>query len=134
MAKRWYTKEATYILPAWRPLAVHIDGLYIDGYLFDQNIPVLDNTVWISVKPRTSPAFIHSINFSVPQYINGKVNFLYKEFTWWLGQSHAQSDKIFCNGHPYGMGINLFGVACYIAGIIASDIVYDVSFIMEVDI
>ena len=134
MAKRWYEKTAQYRLPAWKMFAFHIDGMYLDGYLFEQNIPVLDNTVSISVTPQNWHTFFHEILFSVPTYQGGVVDFLHGHFWWWPGQQHAQTNKVFCNGHPYGMGVNTIGVSCYIGGVISRDIVYDVSYIMEVDI
>lgn len=133
MAKLYYEKSATYVLPAWRIAAFHIDGMYVDGVLFENNIPVVDNTVWISLQPRNSHSFRHDIIFSIPRYSNGVVDFLYHDFWWWPGQNHAQSDKIFCNGFPYGMGINTIGVSCTLFGIISQDIIYDVDYIMEVD-
>jgi hypothetical protein len=136
MAKRWYTKEAQYTLPAWNPVYVTIDGIYIDSELFENTIPVQDLVLWISVQPDTWHIVNHGINFSLPIFSVGKVDFLYKQFTWLPGQGHAQSDKIFCNGHPYGMGLNPMGVSCAIivGGVIANPIIYDVSYIMEVDV
>jgi len=135
MAKRWYTKEAQYTLPAWNPVYVTIDGIYIDSYLFENNITVLDSTLSISVQPDTWHICSHGINFSLPTFKNGVVEFLYKYFSWLPGQSHAQSDKIFCNGHPYGMGLNPMGITCaiIIGGLIGNPIIYDVSFTMEVE-
>lgn len=134
MAKRWYEKTAQYKLPAWKTLIFHVDGMYLDGYLFDQNIPILDNTVHITVTPQNWHSFFHEIVFSVPTYQNGVVGFLGARFGWWPTQQHTQSDKIFCSGQPYGMGVNVIGVGCLLIGVISRDIVYDVSYIMEVDI
>lgn len=136
MATRWYTKTAQYTLPAWNLLYFAIDGMYIDGYLFENNVTVLDNILWLSIKPTASHIVGHGINFSLPSFNGTTVKFLYKAFTWLPFQDHAQSDKIFCNGQPYGMGVNTLGVsmAIIVGGIIANPIIYDVSFIMEVTV
>lgn len=134
MAKIWYEKTAQYRLPAWNVAAFHIDGFYVDSYLFEQNIPVLDITVSIWIAPQNSHTFRHDVFFSVPRYQNGVVDFLYHNFWWWPGQNHRQSDKILCAGHPYGMGINTIGVSCVLIGLISQDIVYDVDYIMEVEV
>ena len=134
MAKRYYTKTAQYILPAWKMFAFHIDGIYVDGYLFDQNIPLLDAKMSITVTPQNWHTFFHEILLRMPKFQGGVVDFLQAHLWWWPGQQHIQNHTMYSSGYPYGMGINGIGVACYLGGIITRDIVYDVSYVMEVDV
>jgi len=136
MATKWYTKDALYTLPAWNPVYFEMDGIYIDSSLFENGTPVLDNILWISVQPDKGHIVNHSITLSTPSFANGKVTMLNKMFTWLPGQDYAQSEKIFCNGHPYGVGLNIIGVLCAIilGGVNVVPIIYDVSFIMEVKV
>lgn len=133
MAKRWYLKTTQYTLPAWNVWAALLDGLYINGELFEGNIPLQDLVVWISVQPDAYHIVNHAVTFNIAVYQNGTVNFLHKTFMWYIGQGQAQSDKIFTNGQPYGIGVNMFGVSCQNMSFpIANPIIYDTHFIMEV--
>jgi hypothetical protein len=136
MAKIWYTKDAQYTLPAWNPMYFEMDGIYIDSSLFENGTPVLDNILWISVQPDKGHLVNHSITLSIPSFASGQVTMLSKMFTWLPGQGNAQSDKIFCNGQPYGMGLNIISVLCAIilGGVNYIPIIYDVGLIMEVNI
>jgi hypothetical protein len=134
MATRWYTKDAQYVLPAWHPIWLEVDGFYVDSSLFDQNIPVLDTILWISVGLDHWSYTNHQITFAIQSYQNGQVTPLNKMFTWLPGQAHTQSDKIYCNGHPYGMGLNILAVetSMILGGPDVTDILYDASLILEV--
>jgi hypothetical protein len=137
MATKWYTKNAQFKLPAWQAMAYYLDGLYINDDLFYNNIPVQDMVVWISVQPDTWHIVQHQIAFDIASYNHSthKVEFLHKLFAWAIGHSEPKSDKIFCNGNPYGMGLNPFWSSIEIYGLpIANPIIYDVSFIMEVKV
>ena len=134
MAKKWYTKEARFITPALNPLYFHAEGIYIDGSLFQNNTPILDNILRITVKPNRWCIVSHSISFGLPTYQGGQVGFLTKNFLWLPGQGHAQNDKIFSNGNPYGMGLNIIPVVCTAGPVDIMDIIYDASFIMEVTV
>lgn len=135
MSKLWYTEDAVYLLPARKTYAIAMDGIYLDGNLFDNNIPVLDCIAWISVAPRYSHMIGHWITFGFPSYKYGSVERLGIRFNWLPFQTHTQSDKLLYNGHPYGMGLNTIAVEMYLDIFpLTRDVVYDVSYIMEVDI
>lgn len=136
MGTNWYTKEAQYILPAWSAIRGETDALYIDGVLWSNNIPVLDNIVWISVQPDGTHSFRHHITFYIPTFnrATNKVDYILQGFWWWPWEDHEQSNKVFCNGNPYGMGLNLFQVMMEIELPITRDIIYDVSLMMEVTV
>lgn len=135
MAKVYYTKDAVYKLPAGKVYAIAMDGIYIDGILFDDNIPVVDCVAWISVTPRYSHMIYHWIMIGVPSYKYGEVERLGIRLNWLPFQTHTQSDKISYNGHPYGMGLNTIAAQLYLDVFpLTRDIVYDVSYLMEVDV
>lgn len=134
MAKLWYTKTAQYRTPAGHIDATYMDGIYIDGALFENNIPVVDCVAWLAVTPQDSHWVEHGITFGFPSYQNGQVKRIAKTFDWLPGQKHTQTDKLFYNGHPYGMGLNTIAAQLYIVFFpITRDIVYNVSYILEVD-
>lgn len=136
MTTKWYTKDAAYTLPAWNPVYFEIDGIYIDSSLFEKGTPVLDTILWISVQPNKGHVVYHSITLGIPSFANGTVTMLNKMFSWLPVQRHAQSDKIFCNGNPYGVGLNIIGVLCAIilGGVNVVPITYDVSLSLEVKV
>jgi len=134
MAKRWYTKDAVYVLPKGNLYAPALDGIYINADLFENNIPVQDCVLWITIQPRSGHSFVHKADFGVPSFQAGQVIRLSHEFWWSLGQSHSQAAKIHYNGNPYGMGLNTIAVEMRIDAWITRDVVYDVSYIMEVDV
>lgn len=134
MAKRWYQHTAVYTLPKGYIYATNMDGIYIDGDLFHNNIPVLDCVLWVSVTPRASHMIEHWIRIGVPSFNNGTVERLGLMFDWLPFQSGAKSDKLFYNGNPYGMGLNTIAAQLYLSIFpLLVDVVYDVSYIMEVD-
>lgn len=136
MAKKWYEKTALYTLPAWWLYNIQVDAIHIDSGLFETNTRVIDCILWISVKPRDKHGLGHSIDFGVPSYqLYGSVTRLNKMFGWAAWNNDAQSDKIFYNGNPYGMGLNTIAVEMRLSLVpLTSTIYYDVSYIMEVDI
>lgn len=133
MAKRWYTKKAQYRLPAGSMGVIYMDGIYINGYLFENNIPVLDMVTWIQVTPQEAHAVEHLANFGFPTFRNGSVVRIGHRFWWPPGSKMAQAEKLFYSGHPYGMGLNTIAVELSLPLPITRDIIYDVSYIMEVD-
>lgn len=130
-----YSKTARYRIPAWNMGATYMDGIYIDGALFDNNIPVRDGVIRMSVTPQYGHWVDHWADFGFPTYQNGQVIRLGHKFWWPPGSSHAQNYDFYYNGHPYGMGLNTIAAQLSLSPLpISRDIVYDVIyvFIMEV--
>lgn len=135
MSKLWYTHNATYRMPAGKILALYMDGIYIDGSLFENNIPLLDCVAHIQVKPRDYHLVEHGVEFGFPSFQNGQVKRIALEFDWLPFQEHKQSKILDYYGNPYGMGLNTIAVQPYIVIFpIPFDIIYDVSYTMEVDV
>lgn len=134
MAKRYYTLEKQFTLPAWSMSARHWDGIYINGVLFEQNIPVVDTVAWLQVTPQGKYTPDHWCNIGFPTFTNGEVIRIGHKFYWIPWNDTPQAEKLLYNGHPYGMGLNTISVVCTASVPYWHDIVYDVSIILEVDV
>lgn len=135
MATKYYAIKAEYRLPAWSMGATYMDGIYIDGTLFENNIPVRDGVIRIDIVPQNAHWVDHWANFGFPTYQNGQVIRIGKKFWWPPGTNHAQYYDLDYNGYPYGMGLNTIAIELSLSPLpITRDIVYDVlmAFVMEV--
>lgn len=134
MAKSQYTLNAVYRLPAGNTYAIAMDGIYIDGVLFDNNIPLVDCVVDVSAKPRDSHMIAHWVNFGFPSYKNGKVERIGLRMDWLPFQTHTQTERLLYYGYPYGMGLNTIAVEMRLDVFpLTRDVVYDVNYLMEVN-
>lgn len=97
-------------MPAWLVYYAQMDGVYIDGDLFQRNIPVKDGTVHIVAAPQTADLTIKTLSVGVPSYQNGQVIRIGHTFTWAPNSIATQSYDLQYNGYPYGMGLNPLGV------------------------
>jgi hypothetical protein len=135
MTKKLYTKTAQYRTPAWSLNATYMDGIYIDGGLFEENIQIVDSTVWIQVTPQNSHSVEHGVTFGFPSYQNGMVRRISVTFDWLPWQRQEQTKNLPYNGHPYGIGLNTIAAQLYVVLFpITRDIIYDVIYTMEVEI
>lgn len=133
MSKLYYTHNATYRMPAGKIQALYMDGIYIDGALFDRNIPVTDCKINITVTPRDDHMVGHGVDFGFASYRNGQVLRIALSFYWHPFQQDVQSKQLDWNGNPYGMGLNPIAVQpSIILFPIFVDIIYDVKYLMEV--
>jgi len=137
MAKRYYTKGASYVHPAGTipPAVASIDGLYVNSDLFENNIPVMDATLHVRVSPDARHDCNHSFRIFMPIY-NGSVSWVDGAAGWNVFESGERSFDIASNGNPYGIGLYSFYIFMEInTGIpIFNDIIYYVAYEMEVDI
>lgn len=135
MTKKYYTKTAQYWTPAGHTDAMYMDGIYIDGGLFKENVPLIDCVVWIQVTPQNSHWVEHGIVFGFPSYQNGVVKRIAVDFDWLPWQMDEKTKGLPYNGHPYGIGLNTIAAQLYtVIFPITRDIVYDVIYTMEVEI
>jgi len=132
MAAIAYTKTSRYTLPAWEWVMRFIDGIYIDGVLFDENIPVTNTLLHVSVKPQNWHMVHHEVNFTVNPLINGAVSYITRSNTWAPFTSGEWKFTMDYAGNPYGMGLNLIFVGAFVALPISAAVVYDVEYVMEV--
>jgi hypothetical protein len=132
MADIEYTKKSSYTLPAWSWVMRFIDGIYIDGLLFESNIPVANTLLHVSVKPRDWHMVHHEINFTVNPVIGGAVSYITRSNSWAPFTSGEWNFAIDYAGNPYGMGLNLIFVGAFVAVPISAPVVYDVEYLMEV--
>jgi hypothetical protein len=95
-----------YYVPAGEMYYVYIDGVYIDGELFDKNIPVRDGTIHMVVAPQTADFIDKSLDVGFPTFKDGKVIRIGHGFSWGPNDISTQSYDLAYDGHPYGMGLN----------------------------
>jgi len=99
-----------YKVPALTAYWVYMDGVYIDGDLFENNVPVRDGTIHLSASPQSADLAIKSLEVHAPTYQNGQVDSIGHIFSWPLNAVATLSADLDYNGHPYGMGLNVLYV------------------------
>ena len=130
-----YSLKAQYRLPAGSFGATYMDGIYIDGTLFENNIKVLDGIVRVGVWPQNSHVVDHWANFGFPTFQNGKVVRIGHKFWWPPGSKEGKSYDLRYNGYPYGMGLNTIAAELSLSPLpITQDIVYDVVYVFTLEV
>jgi len=135
MVTKQYSLKAQYLLPAGHMATTYMDGIYINGALFENNIPVRDGVIRIGVWPKEAHMVDHWANFGFPTFQNGKVVRLGHKFWWAPGESGAKNYDLRYNGSPYGMGLNTIAAQLNLSPLpITRDIVYDVLYVFIVEV
>jgi hypothetical protein len=134
MAVLQYPKKAQYITPAWSFGVVYLDGIYLDGNLFKNNMPILNGVIHISVTPTAAQAAPHSIGISFQTYQNGQVIPIAHVFSWLPLQGGSQLYD-FNDNYPYGMGLNFIYIMTQVDLILLpNNIVYNVIFAYSMEV
>jgi hypothetical protein len=136
MAIKQYPLKAQYRILAGSFSADYIDGVYIDGGLFENNNRITDGVIRMAVIPQNPDAVDRWANFGFPTFQNGKVIRLGHKFWWPPGNGNAQNYDLRYNGAPYGIGLNTIAAELSLAPLpITRDVVFDVIyvFILEVE-
>lgn len=116
MATREWQFWGQYNLPYPPLLAlwVHMDGVEMNGGLFEHNTPVTDGILRVVVAPTSSDLCVKTLAVRIPTYEWGPQGgaMIYKDrtFTWEPLTMDSQSWLLDYNGHPYGMGLNVLQV------------------------
>jgi hypothetical protein len=110
MATKEYQFWGQYPVPAGDIYAAHMDGVYIDGVLFENNVQVTDGTVHIVVAPQSADFIDKYLRVGLPTYENGEVIRVGHKFSWSPNSLATQSYDIDYAGHPYGIGLNTIAV------------------------
>jgi hypothetical protein len=135
MTTKQYSLKAQYRLPAGHQSSEYMDGIYIDGGLFENNIRVLDGVIRMAVTPDAAHGTEHWAAFGFPTYQNGKVVRLGHEFHWRIMDGSAQTYDLRYNGSPYGIGLNTIAAQLYLTPLpILHDIVYDVIYVFILEV
>jgi len=136
MITKQYSLKAQYRIEAGHFAASYLDGIYINGALFENNLPVRDGVIRIACIPKDTHAVDHWANFGFPSFQNGKVERIGHKFWWAPFEGGGKTYDIRYNGFPYGMGLNTIAAELNLSPLpITRDIIYDVIyvFIVEVD-
>jgi hypothetical protein len=135
MAAKTYSLKAQYVLPAGSMATTYMDGVYIDGGLFENNIKVLDGVIRIGCWPDKSHTVDHWANFGFPSFQNGRVERIGHKFWWAPGEEGGKSYDIRYNGHPYGIGLNTIAAQLSLSPLpITRDIIYDVVYVFILEV
>ena len=126
-----YTKSARYTQPAWTPSSEFIDGIYVNGLFFEENIPILGARLGISVKP-SKHLRQRTITFSVPTFQAGKVLPVMRLETWWWNADDERSIDIDFANSFYGMGLNTIFIITTVDLFTDDPVVYNVNYALEV--
>ena len=110
MVVKEYQFWGQYKIPAGASIYNTVDGLYIDGDLFSNNMPVRDGIIHLVVTPQSANLIDKRINISIPIYKDGKVSTIGHEFHWYPGTISTLTYDIDYEGYPYGMGLNLIAI------------------------
>ena len=134
MAKRYFTKTSTYVLPKWEFFYHWVDAIHVNSDLFENDIKVLDAKLHITIKPETWYWIKHTMGLFFPTYSAGQVSALYKENLWWEFTSGEWNTTIDSQGNPYGQGLNFILLHGVPMAPYASDIIYNAEYTLEVDV
>lgn len=135
MATKQYSLKGQYRILAGNMGATYMDGIYLDGELFDNNIPVRDGVIRIGVWPQDAHAVGHWANFGFPTFQNGQVIRMGHKLLWPPGSKEGKSYDLPYNGYPYGMGLNTIAVELSLYPLpITRDIVYDVVYVFILEV
>jgi hypothetical protein len=131
-----YSKKAQYVLPAWSLGVTYLDGIYFDGNLFNNNIPITGGVIHILVTPvvQATPIAVQQVDIGFPTFVNGKVVRAGHKFNWAPFTYNPLLWDFLYNGHPYGIGLNTIAVQLLATPPNPQDILYKViyAFSMEV--
>jgi hypothetical protein len=130
-----YTKGNSYILPAGDLLAWSVDGIYVNGDLFHNNIRLVDATLHVRVTPDARHDGVPTIELRIPVFQNGIVEYWGDYAAWAPHESGEKSFDIATNGNPYGVGLYLIGVTMSLSLLhpLINDVIFYVAYDMEVE-
>jgi hypothetical protein len=135
MTTKYYALHRQYILPQGSFSAIYMDGIYIDGTLFSNNIPVIDGTIRIDIMPQNPDAVDRWADLGFPTFNNGQVVRVGHKFYWGPANGVAQYYDIPYNGHPYGMGLNTIAVQLSLSPLpIFRDIIFKIDFTFVIEV
>lgn len=110
MATKTFAKTSTYVLPAWGTALQLVDGIYVDGKFFGENIPILGASLKIAARP-TSHARTRWLGIYIACYQPGSVwqkQVFYNQ--WWPFTAGEAEESHNLSGVFYGVGLNMLNI------------------------
>lgn len=131
MASKIFTKTVKLVQPAWSLGHEFIDGIYIDGRFFEENIPIFGATLTFRVKPtkhfRARTLVFHGLTFQNNQ-LGGEERHEY----WHPLQDHEWVEIINFGSAFYGIGLNPYYWLASIDIPTDAEVIFDVNYALEV--
>jgi hypothetical protein len=131
MASKIYKKTTKLIIPNGLKFWDFIDGIYVDGRFFEENIPILGATLLLKVKP-TRDWPLQTADCSLRTFQNGILE-TKKYPVMWVGLNDNElREEINFGSAFFGPGLNLFYWLCTRLDITATLPIFTVNYELEV--
>ncbi len=131
MATKLFTKTTELVQPAWTSAWQLVDGIYVDGRFFEENIPILGVTLLLRVKP-TKHFRQRNITFGARTFLNGIVDAVMYSNMWsWLEDQEWIKEIDFGSAF-YGPGLNPFSWVCNVDLPTNAEVIYAIDYELEV--
>lgn len=131
MATKLFTKTAKLVQPAWSPGYEFIDGIYVDGRFFEENIPIFGATLTLRVKP-TKHFRGRTLAFVARTFENNQIGDVNRHYYWHPLQDQEWLEVINFDSAFYGLGINPYYWLSSIDIPTDTEVIYNVNYALEV--
>lgn len=132
MATKTFKKTARYVQPAWTRDVVAADGISVDGDFFEANVPILGATIRVKARP-TEHLRWRQLTIVTPIYRNGEVSLWVVFLKQWLPLADSEREmEVDLGNRFYGVGLNFFGVTMSVDIPTNANVIYDVTYEVEV--
>lgn len=131
MATKLFTKTTELIIPAGLRGWGFIDGIYVDGRFFEENIPILGATLLLKVKP-TKDITVRGADCSMKTFQNGKVETVKYGALWQPLEDNEWTKEIDFGSAFYGVGLNPFYWVCTTFDLTQIQQIFTVNYELEV--
>ncbi len=131
MATKRFTKTTELVQPAWTIGWQLVDGIYVDGRFFEENIPILGATLLLRVKP-TKHFRVRNIAFGARTFKDGIVGAVMYGNFWMPWEDHEWIKEIDFGSAFYGSGLNPFSWNCNVDLPTNAEVIYTIDYELEV--
>jgi len=131
MASKVFTKTIELVQPAWTLGHKFIDGIYVDGRFFEENIPIFGATLTFKVKP-TKHFRARTLVFDALTFENGELGYVHRNYYWHPLQDQEWVEAINFGSAFYGLGINPYYWLASIDIPTDAEVIFDVDYELEV--
>ena len=132
MATKLFTKTIELVQPAWSLGHELIDGIYVDGRFFEENIPIIGATLTLRVKPNRMFRW-RTLAFVARTFENGQIGDVNRHHDWLPSQDDEWVEAINFGSAFYGMGINPYYWLSSIDLPTNIEVIYSVDYALEVE-
>jgi hypothetical protein len=131
MGSKIYKKKSELTIPGGLKFWDFIDGIYVDGRFFEENIPILDATLLLRVKP-TKDWPLQTADCSLRTFQNGILATEKYGAVWPSLDDDEWRKEINFGSAFFGAGLNIFYWRCTRLDITATLPIFTVNYELEV--